>query len=117
MKNSKKEETKYWNDITGKCRIYAKENEIVDKKTKKKKTIIDFSTSIGVKDENENWSNFYYKVVFKKDEAPGVEGTAIGTILIESGFITFREYVNKQGNTVQVPVIFVSDYSIEEEFE
>ena len=57
-KQSKKqpEKVNYWNsDLTGLMRVYAQ--EVNYKKGGKPASFLKFSTSLGVKDEDGNWSN------------------------------------------------------------
>lgn len=72
-----------------------------------------FSTSISNKDKDGNLSNAYLDVVFSKDLVKewNLESWDTGDCLdvdIETGFLTFRTYENKNGDTVYVYNIVVT---------
>ena len=61
-KQSKKqtEKVKYWSsDLTGRMRVYAQ--EVNYKKNGKPASFLKFSTSIGIKNEDGEWDNLYFK--------------------------------------------------------
>lgn len=92
-KTTKKTEPKikYWNSgITGACTVFG--NEFEYGRGKNKKSFIKYSTSIS-RYEDEEYTNMYINVRFKKNEAPGDAG--IFKIFIKNGFLSFSE--DKEG--------------------
>lgn len=89
-KNTKNTNTpSRWTDVTGAARIFGEEKE------SRKGTFMAYSTSIGRKDENGEWDNFYARVRFPKDD-PGIEGGF--TVNIKSGFLSFDTWTDKRRN-------------------
>lgn len=111
-KQSKKqtEKVKYWNsDLTGRMRVYAQ--EVKYKKNGKPASFLKFSTSLGVKDEDGNWSNLYFNVRFMKGDAPEVDGGMNFEIDISSAFLTFETFTTKDDEEVKTPVIVVQEWA------
>ena len=111
-KQSKKqtEKVKYWNsDLTGRMRVYAQ--EVKYKKGGKPASFLKFSTSLGVKDEDGNWSNLYFNVRFMKGDAPEVDGGMNFEIDISSAFLTFETFTTKDDEEVKIPVIVVQEWA------
>lgn len=109
-KQSKKqtEKVKYWSsDLTGRMRVYAQEVEY--KKNGKPVSFLKFSTSLGVKDEDGNWSNLYFKVRFMKGDAPEVDGGMNFEIDISKSFLTFETFTTKDED-IKTPVIVVQEW-------
>ena len=52
-------------------------------RTYKKKTWFSFSTSIGKKNEDEEYDNVYFDVLFKKNEAPEVDECVDGHLRVQ----------------------------------
>ena len=89
--NKTEPKTKYWNSgITGACTVFG--NEVKYGKGKNKKSFIKYSTTIS-RYEDEEYTNMYINVRFKKDEAPG--DTGMFKIFIKNGFLSFSE--DKEG--------------------
>ena len=111
-KQSKKqtEKVKYWNsDLTGRMRVYAQ--EVKYKKGGKPASFLKFSTSLGVKDEDGNWSNLYFNVRFMKGDAPEVDGGMNFEIDISRAFLTFETFQTKTGEEIKTPVIVVQEWA------
>ncbi len=110
-KQSKKqtEKVKYWSsDLTGRMRVYAQ--EVKYKKGGKPASFLKFSTSLGVKDEDGNWSNLYFNVRFMKGDAPEVDGGMNFEIDISRAFLTFETFTTKD-EEVKTPVIVVQEWA------
>lgn len=111
-KQSKKqtEKVKYWSsDLTGRMRVYAQ--EVKYKKDGKPASFLKFSTSLGVKDEDGNWSNLYFNVRFMKGDAPEVDGGMNFEIDISRAFLTFETFTTKDDEEVKTPVIVVQEWA------
>lgn len=111
-KQSKKqtEKVKYWSgDLTGRMRVYAQ--EVKYKKGGKPASFLKFSTSLGVKDEDGNWSNLYFNVRFMKGDAPEVDGGMNFEIDISRAFLTFETFTTKDDEEVKTPVIVVQEWA------
>lgn len=111
-KQSKKqtEKVKYWNsDLTGRMRVYAQ--EVKYKKGGKPASFLKFSTSLGVKDEDGNWSNLYFNVRFMKGDAPEVDSGMNFEIDISRAFLTFEAFTTKDDEEVKTPVIVVQEWA------
>lgn len=96
--------TQSWNNISGVMRVWAAEKEY------KKKSWISFSTSIGKKNDEDEYDNLYFNVLFKKDEAPDVEDGAF-EINVKKGFLSLSVY--KDGSVH--PAVMVLDYELKDE--
>lgn len=104
------EKVKYWNsDLTGRMRVYAQ--EVKYKKGGKPAAFLKFSTSLGVKDEDGNWSNLYFNVRFMKGDAPEVDGGMNFEIDISRAFLTFETFTTKDDEEVKTPVIVVQEWA------
>ena len=104
------EKVKYWNsDLTGRMRVYAQ--EVKYKKGGKPACFLMFSTALGVKDEDGNWSNLYFNVRFMKGDAPEVDGGMNFEIDISSAFLTFETFTTKDDEEVKTPVIVVQEWA------
>ena len=111
-KQSKKqlEKVNYWNsDLTGLMRVYAQ--EVNYEKGGKPASFLKFSTSLGVKDEDGNWSNLYFNVRFMKGDAPEVDGGMNFEIEIGKAFLTFETFQTKTGEEIKTPVIVVQEWA------
>lgn len=111
-KQSKKqtEKVKYWSsDLTGRMRVYAQ--EVKYKKNGKPASFLKFSTSLGVKDEDGNWSNLYFNVRFMKGDAPEADGGMSFEIDISRAFLTFETYFIKDAEEIKTPVIVVQEWA------
>lgn len=111
-KQSKKqtEKVKYWSsDLTGRMRVYAQ--EVKYKKGGKPASFLKFSTSLGVKDEDGNWSNLYFNVRFMKGDTPEADGGMNFEIDISRAFLTFETFTTKDDEEVKTPVIVVQEWA------
>ena len=111
-KQSKKqpEKVNYWNsDLSGRMRVYAQ--EVNYKKNGKPASFLKFSTSLGVKDEDGNWSNLYFNVRFMKGDAPEADGGMNFEIDIAKAFLTFETFTTKGDEEVKTPVIVVQEWA------
>ena len=95
-----------WNNINGAMRVWATE------RTYKKKSWLSFSTSIGKKNDDGEYTNIYFDVLFKKDEAPEVDEGAF-EIIIKKGFLTFTTYNDGSKH----PAVMVMEYDLKDEDE
>ena len=111
-KQGKKQPKKvnYWNsDLSGRMRVYAQ--EVNYKKNGKPASFLKFSTSLGVKDEDGNWSNLYFSVRFMKGDAPEADGGMNFEIDIAKAFLTFETFTTKDDEEVKTPVIVVQEWA------
>lgn len=92
---------KRWQDVEGRMRLFG--NEIVGKKG----PFMTYSTSVGVRDDNDFWTNLYYNVRFRKGEDPQITGAF--EIDIKMGFITLTE-----SNDEIYPTVMVLAYELVE---
>lgn len=91
---------KSWADVSGRMRVWGKEVNY------KKTSFISYSTSVGAKNEDDEYDNVYYNVRFRKDEHPGREGAF--EINVKAGFLTVT--TDKKGNCY--PAVMVIDYEV-----
>lgn len=91
---------KSWADVSGRMRVWGKEVEY------KKTSFMSYSTSVGVKNEDEEYDNVYYNVRFRKDEHPDIDGAF--EINVKAGFLTVT--TDKKGNCY--PAVMVLDYEV-----
>lgn len=96
-----------WNNIKGEMRLYAHEREY------KNSSFTTFSTSIGKKNEDGEYDNVYFDVIFKKGEEPNVNEGPFD-ITIKKGFITLKNY--KDG-TVHLAVMILEYVIVTDEDE
>lgn len=94
---------KSWTDISGRIRVWGKEVE------SKKGSFMSYSTSVGKKNEDEEYDNVYYNVRFLKDEHPDIGGAF--DINVKAGFLTVT--TDKKGNCY--PAVMVLDYDVVDE--
>ena len=94
---------KSWADVCGRMRVWGKEVEY------KKSSFMSYSTSVGAKNEDEEYDNVYYNVRFRKDEHPDIEGAF--EINVKAGFLTVT--TDKKGNCY--PAVMVLDYEVVDE--
>lgn len=114
IKNQSKkqlETVKYWNsNLTGRMCVYSK--EVKYRNNGKPASFLKFSTSLGVKDEDGNWSNLYFNVRFMKGDAPEVDGGMNFEIDISRAFLTFETYTTKDDEEVKTPLIVVQEWAV-----
>lgn len=96
---------KSWANVNGRMRVWGKEVKY------KKSSFMSYSTSIGKKNEDEEYDNIYYNVRFCKDEHPDIIGAF--EIDVKAGFLTIT--TDKKGNCY--PAVMVLDYEVVEEDE
>ena len=94
---------KSWADVNGRMRVWGKAVEC------KKSSFMSYSTSVGAKNEDEEYDNVYYNVRFRKDKHPGIEGAF--EINVKAGFLTVT--TDKNGNCY--PAVMVLDYEVVDE--
>lgn len=92
-----------WNNVKGLMRVWATE------RANKKKSWLSFSTSIGKKNEDEEYDNVYFDVLFKKNEAPEVDEGAF-EINVKKGFLTLTVYSDGSVH----PAVMVMEYDIKD---
>lgn len=95
--------TQMWNNVNGLMRVWATE------RGNKKKSWLSFSTSIGKKNEDEEYCNVYFDVLFKKNEAPEVDEGAF-EINVKKGFLTLTVYSDGSVH----PAVMVMEYDIKD---
>lgn len=95
--------TQLWNNVKGTMRVWATE------RGNRKKTWLSFSTSIGKKNEDEEYDNVYFDVLFKKNEAPEVEEGAF-EIIVKKGFLTVSVYSDGSAH----PAVMVLEYDLKD---
>ena len=95
--------TQSWNNVKGLMRVWATE------RGNKKKSWLSFSTSIGKKNEEEEYDNVYFDVLFKKNEAPEVEEGAF-EINVKKGFLTLTVYNDGSIH----PAVMVMEYDLKD---
>lgn len=94
-----------WNNVKGLMRIWATE------RGNKKKSWISFSTSIGKKNEDEEYDNVYFDVLFKKKEVPPIVNEGAYEINIKKGFLTLTVYSDGSVH----PAVMVMEYNLKDE--
>lgn len=93
-----------WNNVKGLMHVWATE------RANKKKSWLSFSTSIGKKNEVEEYDNVYFDVLFKKNEAPEVDEGAF-EINVKKGFLTLTVYSDGSVH----PAVMVMEYDLKDE--
>lgn len=104
---AKKQEVN-WNKITGVMQVYTNRME-----GNKGKAWYKSSVSVGSKDQDNNWFNFYIDLRFvgRKAEAPGNEGKHM--IDIVNAFISTEHWYDKKAKEERIkPVIIVTDCEV-----
>lgn len=94
---------KSWADVSGRMRVWGK--EVVYKRS----SFMSYSTSVGAKNEDEEYDNVYYNVRFRKNEHPDRDGAF--EINVKAGFLTVT--TDKKGNCY--PAVMVLDYEVVDE--
>lgn len=91
-----------WNEITGIMSIYG--NTFEDRKGRK---YISWSATVGRKDEDGEYQNYYFKVRFAKNATePTTDG--LHQIDIQSAFISLESY-EKKNKEIIIPVIVITE--------
>lgn len=109
-KKAVRKKVNYWSsDLNGRMRVYAQ--EVNYKKNGKPASFLKFSTSIGIKNEDGEWSNLYFNVRFMKGDAPEVDGGVNFEIDIAKAFLTFESFITKDDEEVKTPVIVVQEWA------
>ena len=96
--------TQMWNNVKGLMRVWASEHSY------KGKAWVSFATSIGKKNEADEYDNTYFDVFFKKNEAPEVD-EGIYMINVKKGFLTVTVY--KDGSVH--PAVMVMEYGLKDD--
>lgn len=103
--NKKRRSQPAWTSISGLMHVFGNE-----RKTKKGKPFLSYSTTVGRKNEDGDWENMYYNVGFRKDDDPEiVDGF---DIIVKDGFLSFDEYTTKDGEVVKTPRVVVLKYEM-----
>lgn len=98
----------YWSSrLTGLMRVYAREVPCRSKPT----TFLKYSTSLGVKNEDGEWDNFYFNVRFMKGDSPEADDGECIEIEIEKAFLTFEAFRTKSGDEIKIPVVVVQEWA------
>lgn len=103
-KNSKSDNTNRWTQVNGTMRVYGSE-----KKTRAGKPFLAYQTSIGKKNEDDEWDNLYVTVRFPKED-PEIEEAF--DIDIKEGFLSMDVWTDKKGVKHINPVVVVLDYKM-----
>lgn len=103
-----------WNTITGTMRVYGNTFETGKSKSKDKRTYTKWSATISGKDDNDEWVNFYINVKFVGKDSAEPETDGLHTIDIMNAFWSVNTFTNKDGDTVNSPVIVVTSNDIVE---
>lgn len=98
-----------WNTITGVMAIYG--NTFTSGKGKKKKEFVKWSTTIGRKDEDGEYVNYYLRVRFAGD-ASEPETDGLHQIDVGNAFLSVESYTNRDGDDVVNPVLVVTENEI-----
>ena len=93
-----------WNNVKGLMRVWATE------RGNKNKSWLSFSTSIGKKNEDEEYDNVYFDVLFKKNESPEVDEGAF-EINVKKGFLTLTVYSDGSVH----PAVMVMEYGLKDD--
>ena len=92
-----------WNNVKGLMRLWATE------RGNKKKSWLSFSTSIGKTNEDEEYDNLYFDVLFKKNKAPVADEGAL-EINVKKGFLTLSVYSDGSVH----PAVMVMEYDLKD---
>lgn len=104
-KNTKPANTpKRWTDLSGSALIFGEEKE------SRKGSFMAYTTSIGRKDDQGVWENFYARVRFPKDDDPGIEGGF--RVNIKSGFLAFDTWTDKRKNIHKELALVITDWEL-----
>lgn len=105
-RRSEKKEQKSWTDLAGIMTVWGNQKE------SQRSEYIIYSASVARKDDDGNYDNLYFDVLFRKGEAPEIVGRF--TIDIQSAFLTLRSYKNRRGEIVKNPAVMVLEYDVVE---
>lgn len=103
-KNRKSDSTNRWTQVNGTMRVYGNE-----RKTRNGKPYLAYQTSIGRKNDDNEWDNLYVTVRFPKEDP---EITEAFDIDIKDGFLSMDVWTDKNGVKHTTPVVVVTDYEI-----
>ena len=103
-KKTTKKTAQAWNNVKGLMRVWT------TKRGNKKKSWLSFSTTIGKKNEDDQYDNVYFDVLFKKNEAPEVDEGAF-EINVKKGFLTLTVYSDGSIH----PAVMVMEYDLKDE--
>lgn len=107
MAKKNKEVEINWNEITGNMQIFTNEFETKSKKG----SYVKHSVSLGTKDSEGNYHNFYLDIRFTKNaEAP--EGIGKHIIDIDNAFLSCDYYKDQKGAEHIKPVLVITDCSV-----
>lgn len=103
-KNRKDDATNTWTQITGKMRVFGKEW-----KTRKGKPYIQYQTSIGLKNADDEWDNMYVNVRFPNEDPEIIEAFDID---IKSAFLSLNVWTDAKKQKHITPVVVVMEYEL-----
>lgn len=98
-----------WNTIAGVMSIYG--NTFTTKRKGKKKKFVKWSTTVGRKDEDGEYVNYYLRVRFAGD-ASEPETDGLHQIDVGNAFLSVESYTNRDGDDVVNPVLVVTENDI-----
>lgn len=98
-----------WNTITGVMSIYG--NTFTFGKGKNKQHFVKWSTTIGRKDKNGEYVNYYLRVGFAAG-ASEPETDGLHQIDVGNAFLSVESYTNRDGDDVVNPVLVVTENEI-----
>lgn len=106
MAKTSKKQTRpaMWYNVKGEMTLWGNKMKYKGKDGKKR-TFLSYSTSIGKKNLDDEWTNTFYRVDFPKESNPQLEGKF--KININAGFITFDEWNDKH-----YPKVVVTDFDV-----
>lgn len=98
-----------WNNISGIMTVYG--NTFEDRKGR---DYISWSATVGKKNDDDEYDNYYFRVRFAKDaNAPETDG--LHQIDIQSGFISLETYTKKKQEITVPVIVIVEDEVLDDE--
>ena len=98
-----------WNNISGIMTVYG--NTFEDRKGR---DYISWSATVGKKNDDDEYDNYYFRVRFAKDaNAPETDG--LHQIDIQSGFISLETYTKKKQEITVPIIVIVEDEVLDDE--
>jgi hypothetical protein len=98
-----------WNTITGVMSIYG--NTFTSGKGQKRKKFVKWSTTVGHKDEDGEYTNYYLRVRFAGDAIPP-KTDGLHQIDVGNAFLSVESYTNRDGDDVVNPILVVTENEI-----
>ena len=98
-----------WNNISGIMTVYG--NTFEDRKGR---DYISWSATVGKKNDNDEYDNYYFRVRFAKDaNAPETDG--LHQIDVQSAFISLETYTKKKQEITVPVIVIVEDEVLDDE--